>query len=175
MRVELTLEFFEDLARQTLAEMPPEDRLSEADAAEILAQRALLASLEDALVAIFYDSLFSYPATRAIFRAGERLKREMTLRDWWRRTITGPFDLSYWAWQAAVGLVHVRRQVTNPMMLGHAALVARAVRQQPGVSPALADAIDKLMATVAALIANGYYRVSVGATTPRTGQSRQAG
>jgi hypothetical protein len=31
------------------------------------------------------------------------------LRDWWKRTIEGPVDEDYWAWQAYVGLIHVKR------------------------------------------------------------------
>ncbi len=64
----------------------------------------------------FYDTLFAHPPTRAVFREGERPLREKTLRDWYLRTVAGPFNGQYFAWQALVGLVHVRRGVTNAMM-----------------------------------------------------------
>ncbi|WP_038045256.1 protoglobin domain-containing protein [Thermus caliditerrae] len=167
-------DYYRRLAQRTLEEMPPEDRFSEEDAALVLRHRELLLGLEERLVQLFYDSLYSHPATRAVFRERERPERERTLREWWRRTLSGPFDQDYWAWQAYVGLAHVRRGVTNPMMLGHAALVARAVgeavREVEG--GALTGAVSRLMATVSALIANGYHEVYLEAASQITGQSR---
>ncbi len=64
----------------------------------------------------FYDTLFAHAATWVVFREGERKEREKTLRDWYLRTLRGPFNGVYFAWQALVGLVHVRRGVTNAMM-----------------------------------------------------------
>lgn len=38
------------------------------------------------------------------------------MTDCYLRTVAGPFNGQYFAWQALVGLVHVRRGVTNAMM-----------------------------------------------------------
>jgi predicted regulator of Ras-like GTPase activity (Roadblock/LC7/MglB family) len=95
--------------------------------------RDWLLAQEDALVALFYDTLYDYPATAAVFVDGERAAREQTLRNWWQRTVGTPIDIDYFRWMAFVGIVHIRRGVTNPMMLsmlqvvsGHVVTSARA-------------------------------------------------
>lgn len=171
----LDKDFFTRLAQSALEQMPPEDRFSQEDAEVLLRHRDLLASLGEELVQAFYNALFAHPTTRAVFREGERPKREETLRTWWRRTLEGPFDLDYWAWQARVGLIHLRRGVTNPMMLGHAAFVARFVGERVAhvEEGRLAQAVSRLMATVSSLIAQGYNEVFVEAARSFTGQSRK--
>ena len=164
--------FFVELSKQVLAQLPPEDRLSEEDGRIIQANADRLISLSDDLVQVFYESLYGHPETRAIFREGERPMREETLRDWWERSVRGPFDEDYWAWQAYVGLLHVKRKVKNPMMLGHAALVTRVASSRltaPEDQP-LREAISRLMATVSGMIAYGYEKVYVEAIGEVTGQ-----
>ena len=164
--------FFVELSKQVLAQLPPEDRLSEEDGRIIQANADRLISLSDDLVQVFYESLYGHPETRAIFREGERPMREETLRDWWERSVRGPFDEGYWAWQAYVGLLHVKRKVKNPMMLGHAALVTRMTSSRltaPEDQP-LREAISRLMATVSGMIAYGYEKVYVEAIGEVTGQ-----
>ncbi len=164
--------FFVELSKQVLAQLPPEDRLSEEDGRIIQANADRLISLSDDLVQVFYESLYGHPETRAIFREGERPMREETLRDWWERSVRGPFDEGYWAWQAYVGLLHVKRKVKNPMMLGHAALVTRVTSSRltaPEDQP-LREAISRLMATVSGMIAYGYEKVYVEAIGEVTGQ-----
>lgn len=166
--------FFQHLAQEVLATLPPEDRFSEEDARVIAEHKDFLLSLTEELVQAFYDSLFAHEPTRAVFREGERPKREETLRAWWRRTVEGPFDEAYWAWQAYVGLLHVRRKVTNTMMIGHAELVATLVGGKAHAQglPRLAEAVHRLMANVAALVVNGYEEVYKKALEEMTGQSR---
>lgn len=162
--------YFHTLAQQVLDTLPPEDRFSQGDGETILKNKEILLSLEDVLVQRFYDSLFAHPPTKEVFREGERPEREETLRHWWRRTVEGPFDMDYWAWQARVGLLHVRRGVTNPMMLGHAALVQRMVAESIQ-DKALVEAMSRLMATVASIIAEGYHKVYLDALSEITGQN----
>ncbi|WP_353513206.1 protoglobin domain-containing protein [Thermus sp. LT1-2-5] len=162
--------FFQRLAQRVLAEMPPEDRFREADARAMAQNKEALLALTDELVQAFYDTLFAHPPTKAVFREGERPEREETLRRWWQRAVAGPFDLDYWAWQAYVGLAHVKRGVSNPMTLGHTAFVARFVSERV---PEVAGAIARLMTTVAALIAEGYKEVYLEAARDITGQSRE--
>lgn len=166
--------FFQNLAERVIAEMPLEDRFTEADAAEMARHKDFLLSLEGELVQSFYDSLFAHSATAKVFHEGERPAREETLRTWWRRTVEGPFDADYWSWQAYVGLVHVRRKVTNTMMLGHAGLVARLVAQKAVEAgrPELVGPVTRLMATVGALVVAGYEEVHWAAVEDMTGQSR---
>ncbi|MDW8091786.1 MAG: protoglobin domain-containing protein [Meiothermus sp.] len=166
--------FFHELAKRALATLPPEDRFTPEDAALLQSEKDYLLGLGEGLVQAFYDSLFAHPPTREVFQEGERPAREETLRSWWRRTVEGPFDEAYWAWQAYVGLLHVRRKVTNTMMWGHAGLVARYVGAQAlsAGKPALAEAAQRLMATVGAVIGEAYQEVYLEVLAEATGQSR---
>lgn len=162
---------FEAIAQAALAKMPPEDRFNEADAAVIASHRAELLALSELLTQRFYDTLFAHEPTRAVFHDGERPEREASLKQWWQRTVEGPFDDGYWRWQASVGLLHVKRKVYNPMMLGHAGLISRLIAEQLN-DTALATAVIRLMATVAAVIAEGYETIYLDALSQATGQSR---
>lgn len=151
-----------DIANGIIAQMPPSTRFNDQDARLLFSHRKLLLSLESKLVQGFYDTLFAHPPTRAIFSDHERPAREQTLRTWWRRTIRGPFNDQYWEWQALVGLVHIKRKVKNPMMIGmwgwlltilegelEKQLNSTQVRQ-------IMDSLKRLAATVQALTAESY-------------------
>ncbi len=77
-------------------------------------------------------------------------------------------DEDYWAWQAYVGLIHVKRVVTNPMMLGQTFLIANVVRRHVN-EPEVVEALGRLMATVAAIIAYGYEKVQLLSIEETTG------
>jgi len=114
---EKNLARFYGIAQEIWAQLPPQARFRPVEDGKVLARhRALLESFTEDLVRGFYDTLFAHPPTRAVFREGERPLREKTLTDWYLRTVAGPFNGQYFAWQALVGLVHVRRGVTNAMM-----------------------------------------------------------
>lgn len=170
--MELSQEYFKELAHKVLAQLPPEDRFLPEHGSALQANESLLLGWTEELVKVFYDSLFGHPETRAIFREGERPDREQTLRQWWERSVRGPFDDSYWAWQAYVGLIHVKRKVKNPMMLGHVALIERFIcsKLQGPEHQAVREALSRLLATVASLIAQGYEDIYLKAIGEITGQ-----
>jgi hypothetical protein len=153
---------FDDIARTVLSQIPPVCRFSDKDARLISDYNSLLLTLEPELVQGFYDVLLAHEATRSVFAEGERPDREATLRHWWRRTVNGPFDDEYWAWQALVGLVHVKRGVKNAMMIGMwrwlltwlgerlAGMLEEREAQE------LLDSFGRLASTVQALTAESY-------------------
>jgi hypothetical protein len=158
------------IAESAVDQVPPGRRFQQADSDVITSHRDLLLSLEPDLVASFYDTLFAHPPTAAVFTEGERPAREDQLGNWWRRTVTGPHDERYFAWMAMVGLVHVVRGVSNPMMLAMKDHVVDFVvdrTQEAGLHPdeadELAGAFSRLFSTIAAIIALGYDRAVVGA------------
>jgi hypothetical protein len=127
-------------------------------------EQALLA-LEPEAVKGFYDTLYAHPATSTVFVEGERPDREGTLSNWWRRTVIGPLDEEYFAWMAMVGLIHVSRRVTNPMMLSMAAFVQSFVAEKALTLPierseadALVEAFRRLSTAVGMVITFGYDR-----------------
>lgn len=144
-------------------QMPPETRFRPEDAAVIARHRNTLLSWTEEMVQAFYDTLFTHPPTRKVFREGERPEREETLRRWWERTVQGPLDEGYFAWMAKVGLVHVVRGVENPMMLAMASFVAAFVEHKshegnlPEADP-LTEAFYRLSMAVGAVITHGYDR-----------------
>ena len=151
------------LAQEFWSQLPPQARFRPLEDAKTFARhKEAMRSWVDAVVQGFYDTLFAHPATRAIFREGERPAREKTLRDWYLRTVEGPFNGQYFAWQTLVGLVHVRRGVTNAMMAAMwnwvVDTVSRLARQTlpQGEAEALADAWRRLGFTVMALISESY-------------------
>ncbi|ETN88970.1 globin [Thermus sp. NMX2.A1] len=154
---------FYALAQEFWSQLPPQARFRPLEDTKTFARhKEAMRSWVDAVVQGFYDTLFAHPATRAIFREGERPAREKTLRDWYLRTVEGPFNGQYFAWQTLVGLVHVRRGVTNAMMAAMwnwvVDTVSRLARQTlpQGEAEALADAWRRLGFTVMTLISESY-------------------
>jgi hypothetical protein len=164
------MESMHELARRAIEQMPPQVRFRPEDAKIIQGQKEVLLLLEGDVVKGFYDTLYAHPPTSKVFVDGERPDREMTLLHWYRRTVIGPLNDQYFAWMAMVGLVHVTRQVSNPMMLAMADYVAqfvaeRAVASEMGQADAdaLVDAFRRLTATVGAIITYGYDQATVSA------------
>jgi hypothetical protein len=151
------------IAQAAIDQMPPASRFNADDGRVILAHQEFLLALEPAMITFFYDTLFDHPPTAEVFVEDERPAREVTLSEWWRRTVTGPLDAPYFAWMARVGLAHVFRGVTNPMMLAMASLVATWVAEQARRAPlshadaaALAGAFTRLAGTVGVVITHAY-------------------
>jgi hypothetical protein len=151
-----------ELAASVIQTCLPESLLTDKDRAAIKRNEKLLLGLEDALVALFYDSLYAHGPTAAVFEDGERPQREQTLRDWWQRTVEGPLDNSYFAWMALVGVIHIRRGVQNPMMLSMFHLVLDAVHCE-ALKALTADeaeelrlALSHLASTAASVISDSY-------------------
>jgi len=165
-------ETLKEIARQAIEDMALEARFRPEDHQVLLKHKDRLLALTDDLVKTFYDSLFATPSTRKVFHEGERPEREKALRDWWKRTIEGPVDENYWAWQAYVGLIHVKRVVTNPMMMGQAFMIEGVVRRHVK-EPEVVEALGRLMATVAAIIAHGYEKAQLLSIEETTGISKE--
>ncbi len=154
----------QNFAREILDQIPPSVRFNDEDAAVILRYRDTLLTFEADLVQGFYDNVYGHAVTRRVFRDDERPAREKTLVEWYRRTLSGPFDDAYWRWQAYVGLVHIKRKVNNAMVAGMwgwimTFLGARALTALPlDEALKLIKAVHALQACVLALIAESYQR-----------------
>ena len=158
-----------DLAADVLRTCLPETLLTEQDGKALGRNQRFLLDLEDTLVATFYDTLYAHAPTAAVFVEGERPEREETLRIWWRRTVNGPLDDTYFTWMALVGVIHNRRGVQNPMMLSMLNVVTNAVHvaavAELGVEEAeeLRVALSHLASTVSAVISESYTSTYIGA------------
>ncbi|MCK6425196.1 MAG: protoglobin domain-containing protein [Burkholderiaceae bacterium] len=107
-----------ELTRSIIDSIPEQQRFSTHDEALLQRFKAPLLALEDDLVRGFYDEIEANPKINALLGDGARAQRELTLRRWWQRSLAGPIDEQYWAWQALVGVVHIKVGVKNSMMMG---------------------------------------------------------
>lgn len=151
------------VAAAAIEQAPPDCRVRPEDADVIARNSEYLATLGPQIVQGFYDTLYGHGPTSKVFVPDERVMREQSLADWWARTIKGPINDDYWAWMAMVGLLHVVRQVTNPMMLAMADYVARFVADNARSFPIstdeadhLADAFRRHAATTGSIITYAY-------------------
>lgn len=157
------------------ADMPVETRFGDQDAACLAKHRDLLLGLEDRIVQGFYDVLFAHSQTADILNKDGREKREMTLRNWWQKTLNSEFNDDYWEWQVFVGLVHIKQKVTNPMMISMWGWLLIALRSalQDQLPPAdyvlVLNAFGRLATSIQALIAESVMLNSLQAITDATG------
>ncbi len=165
------------LTRGILENIPPSQKFNESDAQRLIKAASALLALEDELVQGFYDTIQSHPPMAAIIASGDRSARELTLRRWWQRTLSGPFDEQYWAWQTLVGMQHVRVGVKNPMMMGMWHWVSHWLNQQArsgrlgefeAVQTVL-DSFSRLMMTAQALTSESYLCSCLETLTRTTG------
>ncbi len=127
-----------ELTRSIIESIPAQQRFTAEDEALLMQHRDVLLALEDELVKGFYDAIEANPHINVLLGSGARAEREATLRRWWQRTLAGPIDEKYWAWQALVGVVHIKVGVKNPMMMGMWNWILTWLR--PRVEAATADA-----------------------------------
>ena len=71
------------------------------------------------IAAAFYETLFNYKTTAAIFKHlnQDRTVREGTLKVWFESLVAGEYDDRFWTWHWLVGLVHVQHQVEHVFVM----------------------------------------------------------
>ncbi len=133
----------------------------------------------DELVKAFYDLLYGYEATRTVFKEGERPKLEAGLRAWYFLVTEGKVaERKFWQWQWFVGLIHIKRQVRNPMMLGTMSRVQQLflskclAEWEPARAEQVYTAFKRVTDVVVGLIAESYYLNYVEAMESVTGMRR---
>lgn len=166
------------LTQDILAAMPKQTLLTQDDIDVLKKNKEFIFSLAGVIVQDFYDTLYANEKTKAVFKSGEREIREKSLTDWIVRTIDGNFDLKYWTWQTFVGILHVKRKVTNNMMIAMMGrmsdiLFTQAILQLPKEDAiALKTAWIKLSTTVLSLIAEAYHIFYMKAVSNVTGMNQ---
>ena len=164
------------IARAAIDQTPNVCRVTAEHAAVIAANADALVALGPEIATGFYDTLYGFGSTAKIFHEGERPMRERTLVGWWDRTVRGPIDDDYWAWMAMVGLTHVVRHVTNPMMLAMADYVAQFVatnsfrlRLSEADRIRLVEGFDRVASMTRSVITYGYDHAMSSALYERAG------
>ncbi len=166
------------ITQKILTELPEQTKLNNEDIQVLKRNKEFIFYLANVLVKDFYDTLFGNDATKAIFKPGEREIREKSLEMWMVKTIEGNFDLDYWSWQTFVGILHVKRRVTNNMMIvmmGRVTdiIITQAVLKLPTEEAlALKTAWIKFANTTLSLIAEAYHIFYVKAVSNVTGMNQ---
>lgn len=153
-----------ELTRSIIESIPEQQRFSPYDEALLQRFKAPLLALEDELVQGFYDEIEANPKINALLGDGARAQREHTLRRWWQRSLAGPIDEQYWAWQALVGVVHIKVGVKNSMMMGMWQWILVRLRERVTVDmtgdeatrEALLAALGRLALTTQAITAESF-------------------
>ena len=167
------------VTQDILAAMPQQTLLNQEDIQVLKRNKEFIFSLAGTIVKDFYDTLYANEITKAVFKPGEREIREKSLTSWMVRTIEGNFDLEYWSWQTFVGILHVKRKVTNNMMIAMMGRVSdiiftQAILQLPKEEAiALKTAWIKFSTTVLSLIAEAYHIFYMAAVSNVTGMNQK--
>ncbi|MCX8049332.1 MAG: protoglobin domain-containing protein [Methylohalobius sp.] len=154
---------FSKNAERSLADLVELSGFSEQDAKLLASYYLTTSQWTEEIVQTFYEALFAYEPTAKVFQDGERAAREQTLRDWYHEVASGRIDSDFWRKQWMVGLVHIKRQVSNAFMLGMMSKVQQVFLSKCFQELPLAEAVALYMAfkrvtdVVAGLIAEGYF------------------
>ncbi len=166
------------ITQEILGEIPKQTQLTPEDIQVLKKNSEFIFSLAGVIRQDFYDTLFANEKTKSVFKPDEREIREKSLIDWVVKTINGNFDLEYWAWQTFVGILHVKRKVTNDMMIAMMGRISdiiftQAILQLPKDDAiALKTAWIKLSTTVLSLIAESYHIFYLKAVSEATGMNQ---
>jgi len=117
----------------------------------------------ETIVQVFYDTLFTYEPTAKVFSEGERPAREQMLRDWYEGLTSGNIDQNWWRHQWFVGLVHIKRGVSNLFLIGMMSRIQQLFLSKcletlpPDEAKELFGAFKRITDVVTGLIADGYF------------------
>ncbi len=165
--------------QEILADLPDSVKLRQIDIETLQGARGFIFDRLDLITTSFYDILFGFEKTEAVFREGERSAREASFKHWVELTLTKEINQEYWEWQTYVGLIHVKRGIKNDIfvrMLNYVTelLVAEVVNNVPKEQAVpILIAWLRLSSTVSALIVQGYEQFYHQAIEGMTGIDEQ--
>ncbi len=111
----------------------------------------------------FYKAIFAHPASANFFPDGEHKSHERYLHKWYMQAASGDYSANYWQNQWVVGLVHIRKHVSNPFMFGAMSrlqqmFLKKCLEQMPPTeAERLYGAFKRVTDVVAGLIAEAYF------------------
>ncbi|GAB4358939.1 MAG: hypothetical protein Kow0060_13210 [Methylohalobius crimeensis] len=113
-----SVSFPEAQLEQTLRDLIELNGFSDCDPALLHTHYDKTSRWVDEIIKVFYDRLYGYEPTARVFEEGERPAREQTLHDWYLEVAAGKVSSEWWRRQWFVGLVHIKRKVSNAFMIG---------------------------------------------------------
>lgn len=162
---------------QTILQKIPQSMIPTPEEGVLIASyKSFFQQHENSLIAEFYNLLYTDPSTQSVI--GEpslRSQRENTLRQWYQVTVSGNFDLDYWAWQTLIGIVHVKHKIPNASVLSMWSwminfLQTRLLTELPTEQALpVISVLQKLNATVSSLIVESFLITQQEAITRASG------
>ena len=132
------------------------------------------------IAAVFYDTVYGYAPTTAVFKEGERPAREKTLIQWYTLLASGYIDDDFWQWQWYVGLIHIPRGIRNAYMMGMMSRIQQLFSQRcldtfdSEQAHIVYNAFKRVTDVVAGLIAESYFESYIEAVERATTQTKQS-
>ena len=151
---------------------------TEADAQTLRAVSGQTQLWATAVSTAFYDTVYAYPPTAAVFQKGERPAREETLIQWYTLLVSGLIDDDFWQWQWYVGLIHIPRGIRNAYMMGMMSRLQQLFGQQclrtfdSEQALAVYTAFKRVTDVVAGLIAESYFESYIEAVERATTETK---
>ncbi len=136
---------------------------TEADAQVLRAVSSQTQPWATAVATAFYDTVYGYAPTAAVFKEGERPAREETLIQWYTLLVSGLIDDDFWQWQWYVGLIHIPRGIRNAYMMGMMSRMQQLFSQHcldtfdGGQALVVYNAFKRVTDVVSGLIAESYF------------------
>lgn len=167
-----------DMTQRILETIPAILIPTAADGALLQRYQGFFKQCEAPLIKGFYDLMYSDAATQQHINPKDRAMRENTLRQWYQVTTAGHFDEHYWAWQALIGIVHVKHNIPNPAMLGMWAWMINYIQTRllealpPAEALAVIQVFQKLQATVCSLIVESFIMTQQEAISRASGLNK---
>lgn len=162
-----------------LSQIPNNVKLTAEDIAVLHKNKDYVSSLKEAISLKFYDILFENELTRNVFHENERPIREKSFQMWIEKTFNSEFDDKYWEWQTFVGILHIKREVKNNMMVSMVSFVTDTLTERVILDFEKKEAIEllkawlKLSAIVTSLVVEGYRLFYLKALENVTGLSER--
>lgn len=121
------------------------------------------------IFADFYDAVLSYSPTASFFPGGNHASHERYLQRWYLQAASGDYSETFWKSQWVVGLVHIRKHVSNPFMFGMMSRIQQMFLSKCLRNISLAEAeslygaFKRVTDVIAGLVSEAYFLNYVGA------------
>lgn len=112
-----------EITKRILSQIPDDIKLSDEDIKTIHDNKDFILDREDVIFDKFFEILLNFEPTKNVFTEGEVPIVMKVFKRWLKITVTSEFNDKYWQWQTFVGLVHIKRGITNNVFISMLSVV----------------------------------------------------
>ena len=151
-----------EIAKRILSQIPDSIKLSDEDIQIIHTNKDFILDREDVIFDRFFEILLNFEPTKNVFKEEEVPRVMIVFKRWLKITLSSEFNDEYWEWQTFVGLVHIKRGVTNNVFISMLSVVTEMLVDEVVTNVPKEDAIPilkawlKLSRMLASLISESY-------------------